>query len=95
MLRTQDERPAWRPEQALTVEAALRATCLEPAWLAHDEHRRGRLLPGMLADLVVLDRDPLTCPAAELPQLEVAATLLGGRITHVLDPAELGIQSRS
>jgi predicted amidohydrolase YtcJ len=95
VLRTQDERPAWRPEQAVSVETALEATCVEPAWLAHDEHRRGRLVPGMLADLVVLDRDPGTCPPEELPHLEVVVTLLGGRITHVLDPAELGIQSSS
>jgi predicted amidohydrolase YtcJ len=95
VLRTQDERPAWRPEQAVSVEAALDATCVEPAWLAQDEHRRGRLVPGMLADLVVLDRDPVTCPEEELPHLEVVVTLLGGRITHVLDPAELGIHSQS
>ena len=62
VLRTLDERPAWRPEQALTVDEALRATCAEPAWLARDEHRRGTLAPGKLADLVVLDRDPLACP---------------------------------
>ena len=37
--RTLDERPSWRPEQALTVEAALRATCIEPAWLARAEAR--------------------------------------------------------
>ena len=61
VLRTLDERPGWRPEQALTVEQALRATCLTPAWLARDEARRGTLGPGMLADLVVLDRDPVAC----------------------------------
>ncbi len=44
--RTLDERPAWRPEQALTIEAALRATCVEPVWLARDEHRRGTLSAG-------------------------------------------------
>jgi len=53
-----DERPAWRPEQAVTVEEALHATCVAPAWLTGEEHRRGKLLPGYLADLVVLDRDP-------------------------------------
>src|SRR5262249_51900762 len=58
VLRTQDDRPAWRPEQAVTVDEALNATCVAPAWLAGDERRRGKLLPGYLADLVVLDRDP-------------------------------------
>jgi predicted amidohydrolase YtcJ len=83
VLRTLDERPAWRPEQALTVDAALRATCVEPAWLARDERRRGTLAPGMLADLVVLDRDPVACAQDELPNIRVLATLVGGRIAHV------------
>jgi predicted amidohydrolase YtcJ len=95
VLRTLDERPAWRPEQALTVETALRATCIEPAWLAHDEDRRGTLAPGKLADLVVLDRDPVTCPEDELPHLAVDATLVGGHIAYVSEPSIPGIESGS
>ncbi len=91
VLRTQDERPPWRPEQALTVEQALRATCVAPAWLARDETRRGTLAPGMLADLVVLDRDPAECAPEQLPQLKVLVTMMGGRITHVSETADAGI----
>jgi predicted amidohydrolase YtcJ len=91
VLRTLDERPAWRPEQALTIDAALRATCVEPVWLARDEDRRGTLAPGKLADLVVLERDPVTCPPDELPGLGVSATLLGGRATYVSDTIGPGI----
>jgi predicted amidohydrolase YtcJ len=82
VLRTLDEREAWRPEQALTVEQALHATTVAPAWLARDEYRRGKLVPGQLADLVVLDRDPLDCEAEELAEVEVVATMLGGTWTH-------------
>jgi predicted amidohydrolase YtcJ len=82
VLRTIDERPAWHPEQAVGVEEALAATCLTPAWLAYEEHRRGKLVPGYLADLVVLDRDPLTIPPEELPEVQVVATMVGGRWTH-------------
>jgi predicted amidohydrolase YtcJ len=82
VLRTLDERPAWRPEQAVTLDQALDATCVAPAWLEHAEHRRGVLRPGMLADLVVLNRDPFTCPPEELPSLRVEATMVGGRWTH-------------
>jgi predicted amidohydrolase YtcJ len=82
VLRTIDDRPAWRPEQATTVEEALHATCVAPAWLAGDERRRGRLLPGFLADLVVLDRDPVTCRPEELSEVSVVATMLGGRWAH-------------
>jgi hypothetical protein len=75
--RTIDERPAWHPEQAVTVDEAFHATCVAPAWLSHDERRRGRLVPGMLADLVVLDRDPWDDLDAT-----VVATMVGGRWVH-------------
>jgi predicted amidohydrolase YtcJ len=80
--RTVDERPAWRGEQALGVEEALHASTVAPAWLAGDERRRGRLLPGFLADLVVLDRDPVAIPADELPDVRIVATMVGGRWVH-------------
>jgi predicted amidohydrolase YtcJ len=82
VLRTLDEREAWHPEQALTLEQALEATILAPAWLAREERRRGKLLPGYFADLVVLDRDPLAISPEELPEIEVVATMLGGRWVH-------------
>ena len=75
--RSIDGRPAWHPEQALTVDEAFRATCVAPAWLSHDERRRGRLVPGLLADLVVLDRDPWDDLDAQ-----VVATMVGGRWVH-------------
>ncbi|HUH15440.1 MAG TPA: amidohydrolase [Gaiellaceae bacterium] len=82
VLRSIDERPAWRPEQAVTVEQALHATCVAPTWLSGDGRRRGRLLPGLLADLVVLDRDPLTCEPEELREVQVVGTMVGGRWVH-------------
>ncbi len=88
VLRTLDERPAWHPEQAVGVEEALAATTSAPAWLAGDEHRRGKLLPGYLADLVVLDRDPLACDPEELAEVCVEATMLGGRWVHGAPPFE-------
>jgi hypothetical protein len=75
--RTIDERDAWHPEQCLTVEEAFHATCVAPAWLARDERRRGTLIPGHDADLVVLDRDPW-----EDLDAQVVATMVGGRWVH-------------
>jgi predicted amidohydrolase YtcJ len=72
----------WRPDQALTLEQALHATCVAPAWLSHDERVRGTLLPGRLADLVVLDRDPFACGPRELRDVSVVATMVGGRWVH-------------
>ncbi len=86
--RTIDDREPWRPEEALTVEEALVATTVAPAWLAGDERRRGRLLPGFLADLVVLSRDPVTCPVDELGSVEVVATMVAGRWVYNPPPWE-------
>ena len=79
VLRTIDERPGWHPEQAVTIEQALHASTAAPAWPAGDEHRRGKLLPGFLADLVVLDRPAARSRAGGIAQLEVVATMVGGR----------------
>jgi predicted amidohydrolase YtcJ len=74
----------WHPEQRLTLDEALKATTVNPAWLARDEHRRGKLLPGYLADLVVLDRDPYE--TEDLNEVNVVATMLGGRWTSNAPP---------
>jgi predicted amidohydrolase YtcJ len=86
VLRTLDERSPWHPEQAVTVQQALEATTVNPAWLAGDERRRGKLVPGYLADLVVLDRDLLAIPPEELPDVQVVATMVGGRWVHSPPP---------
>jgi predicted amidohydrolase YtcJ len=88
VLRTLDDRDGWRAHEALTVEQALHATTVAPAWLCGDERRRGKLLPGYLADLVVLDRDPVTCPSEELSEVRVVATMVGGRWVHHPPPWE-------
>ncbi|MFL5960548.1 MAG: amidohydrolase [Gaiellaceae bacterium] len=72
----------WRADQRLTLEQAVHAVCVAPAWLSHDERVRGTLVPGRYADLVVLDRDPFACEPEELREVQVVATMLGGRWTH-------------
>ncbi|MBV8065287.1 MAG: amidohydrolase [Actinobacteria bacterium] len=69
----------WREDQRLTLEQALHATCVAPAWLSHDERVRGTLLPGRAADLVVLDRDPF---AEDIESVQVVATMVAGRWVH-------------
>src|SRR5262249_56697928 len=48
----------WGEDQRVTGEDALVASTVAPAWQTGDERKRGELLPGYLADLVRLDRDP-------------------------------------
>jgi predicted amidohydrolase YtcJ len=86
VFRTIDGRGAWHADETLTVEQALIASTVNPAWLAGDERRRGSLVPGHLADLVVLDRDPVTASPEELSEIEVVATMVGGRWVHNAPP---------
>jgi predicted amidohydrolase YtcJ len=74
----------WRSEEAVTLEQALQATCVTPAWLTYQERQRGKLLPGYLADLVVLSTDPFD----DLDGCEVVATMTGGRWVHNPPPWE-------
>jgi predicted amidohydrolase YtcJ len=61
---------------------ALRAYTEEAAWLSREEEVKGRLAPGMFADLAVLSEDYLTVPEERIPQLHSVLTFLGGRVVH-------------
>ncbi len=78
--QTTDGMPAggWYPEQQLTVAEALAAYCSGPALAEAAAGRKGRLLPGMLADLVVLNGDPFQMPAAQLHTVHAELTIVGG-----------------
>ncbi len=66
------------PDEAITVEEAIRAYTLGSAYACRKEHVLGSLTPGKLADLVVLGDDPRTSDAiAEIP---VLATMVGGTL---------------
>lgn len=82
--QTLDGQPAggWFPQERVDLETALRAYTVNNAWAAGEEDVKGTLAPGKLADLVALDRDPFAVPPAELKDLKVLATVLGGRVIH-------------
>jgi predicted amidohydrolase YtcJ len=70
----------WMPEQRLTREEAIRLYTATPAFGEWQEERKGTLQPGMLADLVVWDRDLLAVPEAEILKAEPVMTVVGGRV---------------
>jgi hypothetical protein len=84
--RTADGRPPWRPEQALDPLRAVRALTAGAAEAAGWQRRVGTLAPGMLADLVVLDGDPIGGPPEAIGTLRVVATMVGGRFVHGRPP---------
>ena len=69
----------WFPEEKLPLGDALRAYTAGVARAGFQEGRVGVLRPGMLADLVLLDRDIFGMPAESLNAVRVRATVVGGR----------------
>ena len=69
----------WGPRQKITVEEALRVCTLNGAYASFEEHEKGSLEPGKLADLVVLGLNPLTEDPSALVAVPVERTMVGGR----------------
>ena len=77
VFRTRDGRPAWRPEEGVDAATALAAST------DGGSHTGSALFPGDVADLVVVDRDPLSADEASLRATVARATTIEGRLTHV------------
>jgi hypothetical protein len=69
-------------DEPLTREDALIAHSRGNAHLMFRENDLGSIRPGLLADLLVLDRDYLTVPADEIRDIAPVATIVGGRVVH-------------
>ena len=69
----------WVPEQKITVEEALRAYTLNGAYASFEEDIKGSLEVGKLADFVVLEKNLLTLDPAEIQDVGIVSTYVGGR----------------
>ena len=67
-------------ENALTREDALRGMTIWAALANFEEHKKGTLEVGKLADIVILNRDIMRCSEQQLPSTEVIMTILQGEI---------------
>jgi predicted amidohydrolase YtcJ len=77
--RTAEGGTAFHPEQGLSRSEALRFYTVNNARLHSEEADKGTIEPGKLADLILVDRDPLSCPDDRLVGTKVLWTLLGGK----------------
>lgn len=68
----------WRPEEAVGRETALDGFTRSAAYAFFAEDRLGTLMPGMRADFVLVDDDPLLASASQLRAMRVRETWVGG-----------------
>lgn len=70
------------PEETPSRADVLKMYTIFNARLMFLEDKTGSLEPGKLADLIVVDRDPLTCPVETVRDTQVLRTYLGGKLVH-------------
>ena len=68
----------WGADQRITLAEAIRCATLDGAYASFEEHDKGSIEPGKLADLVVLAEDPFGADPERLRDIRVERTLLGG-----------------
>jgi hypothetical protein len=73
----------WVPQEKITVEEALRAYTTANAYGVFAERTRGKLAPGYLADLVLLDQDLTAIPPEAIERVRVRTTVVGGKVVYV------------
>jgi predicted amidohydrolase YtcJ len=69
-------------EECLTREQAVRLYTINNAFLNREEKTKVSLEPGKLADLIVIDRDVLTCSAKDVAKTNVLYTIVGGKVVY-------------
>ncbi len=77
---THEPTGGWLPGERLGASEVLQAYTKGSAATAGREHELGTLLPGMLADITVLDHDVLTCDAKDILTTKPIATFMGGNV---------------
>ncbi len=73
-------------DERLTMPEAIRAYTRNGPFVTREEHLKGTLEPGRLADLIVLSDDLLTIPTERILQTKVDLTILGGRVVYERRP---------
>jgi predicted amidohydrolase YtcJ len=68
-------------DEGITPIEAIRAYTIDGAYSAWEEDFKGSIEPGKLADIIVVDRDPLTIPVDDLKNVKVLLTLVNGKIS--------------
>ncbi len=72
----------WFPEQRITVEEAIEAYTINNAYAAFEEHEKGSITPGKLADFVVLSDDIFSIDPIRIENVHIVMTVLGGKIVY-------------
>jgi hypothetical protein len=80
--QSEDGKKSYYPEQKISIEQGIAAYTTGSAFAEFAEKQKGKLEPGMLADLIVLDRDITSALPAKVLETQVLRTVVGGRTVY-------------
>ncbi|MBL7168708.1 amidohydrolase [Candidatus Bathyarchaeota archaeon] len=69
-------------DEGITPLEAIKAYTIDGAYSAWEEETKGSIEPGKIADLIVIDRDPMTIPHEELRDIKTVMTVIDGKIVY-------------
>ncbi len=72
----------WFPEQKIAVKEAIKAYTINNAYAAFEEHEKGSITEGKLADFVLLSKNILTIDPTTIDSVTVVMTVVGGKIVY-------------
>ena len=72
----------WGPKQRITIDEALTVATINGAHASHEEHIKGSITVGKLADFVMLEKDPRNVNPDEIKDIKIARTVVGGKTVY-------------
>ena len=80
--KSENGKQEYFPDQRLTIDQAISAYTAGSAYAEFEEKEKGQLVSGMLADFIVLDRDPTASSPEKLLGTNVLRTVVGGKTVY-------------
>lgn len=73
----------WYPEECMTRAQALKSFTIWGAYASFTEKQKGSIEKGKLADFVIVDKNPMTCPKLDIWKINALMTVVGGETVYV------------
>jgi predicted amidohydrolase YtcJ len=72
----------WGPRQKVTIDEALTIATINGAYASHEEHQKGTITAGKLADFVMLEKDPHVVDPDTIKEIKIVRTVVGGKTMY-------------
>jgi predicted amidohydrolase YtcJ len=72
----------WQPQEKISMDECIRAYTAQSAYAEFEEGKKGQIVPGQFADVIVLSGDVTKIPPGDILHVKVMKTIVGGRVVY-------------